>query len=42
MAKERGAFEIFDAEREKNNLYASPKEVAPEMYERCCNMVGAI
>lgn len=37
MAKERGAFEIFDAEREKNNPFINRlKEVSPELYE---NMV---
>lgn len=34
LAKERGAFEIFDAEREKNNPYINRlREAAPEMYE---------
>ena len=34
LAKERGAFKIFDAEREKNNPFISRlREVAPEMYE---------
>lgn len=37
MAKERGAFEIFDAEREKNNPFINRlKEASPELYE---NMV---
>jgi len=35
MAVERGAFEIFDAEREKNNPYiARLREASPELYER--------
>lgn len=35
MAKERGAFEVFDAEREKNNPFIKRlKEQDPEMYER--------
>ena len=35
MAAERGAFEIFDAEREKNNPYiARLREASPELYER--------
>lgn len=35
MAAERGAFEIFDAEREKNNPYINRlKEASPELYER--------
>ena len=34
LAKERGAFEIFDAEREKNNPFINRlKEADPEMYE---------
>ena len=34
MAEERGAFEIFDAEREKNNPFVNRlKEVDPQMYE---------
>ena len=34
MAKERGAFEIYDAEREKNNPFINRlKEAAPELYE---------
>lgn len=34
MAKERGAFEIFDAEREKNNPFINRlKEASPQMYE---------
>lgn len=34
LAKERGAFEIFDAEREKSNPFINRiKEVAPELYE---------
>ena len=34
MAKERGAFEIFDAEREKNNPFINRlKESDPQMYE---------
>lgn len=37
LAKERGAFEIFDAEREKNNPFINRlKEVSPELYD---NMV---
>lgn len=35
MASERGAFEVYDAEREKNNPFILRlKEAAPEMYER--------
>ncbi len=34
LAKERGAFEIFDAEREKSNPFINRiKEAAPELYE---------
>ncbi|MGM9843315.1 MAG: adenosylcobalamin-dependent ribonucleoside-diphosphate reductase [Muribaculaceae bacterium] len=34
MAEERGAFEVFDAEREKNNPFINRlKEQDPEMYE---------
>ncbi|MDE7379050.1 MAG: adenosylcobalamin-dependent ribonucleoside-diphosphate reductase [Paraprevotella sp.] len=34
MAKERGAFEIYDSEREKNNPFVNRiKEAAPELYE---------
>lgn len=34
MAKERGAFEVFDAEREKNNPFINRlKEADPKMYE---------
>lgn len=34
MAKERGAFEIFDAQREKDNPYISRlREADPELYE---------
>ena len=34
LAKERGAFKIFDAEREKNNPFISRlREAAPEMYQ---------
>ncbi len=34
LAKERGAFEVFDAEREKNNPFiARIKEASPEVYE---------
>lgn len=34
MAKERGAFEIYDAEREKNNPFINRlKEADPELYE---------
>ena len=37
MARERGAFEIYDAEREKNNPFVNRlKEACPELYE---NMV---
>ena len=37
MARERGAFEIYDAEREKNNPYINRlREASPELYE---NMV---
>lgn len=35
MAEERGAFEIYDAEREKNNPYILRlKEADPDLYER--------
>lgn len=35
MAKERGAFEIFDAEREKNNPYINRlREASPELYDK--------
>ena len=35
MAGERGAFEIFDAEREKNNPYINRlREADPELYEK--------
>jgi len=35
MAAERGAFEIFDAERERNNPYINRlREADPELYER--------
>lgn len=35
MAEERGAFEIYDAEREKDNPYiARIREADPELYER--------
>ena len=35
MAQERGAFEIFDAEREKNNPYINRlREASPELYEK--------
>ncbi len=35
MAAERGAFEIFDAEREKNNPFIDRlREASPEMYEK--------
>lgn len=35
MAEERGAFEIYDAEREKNNPYiARLREADPELYEQ--------
>ncbi len=34
MAKERGAFEIYDAEREKNNPFINRlKEADPDLYE---------
>ncbi|MCD8386689.1 MAG: adenosylcobalamin-dependent ribonucleoside-diphosphate reductase [Bacteroidales bacterium] len=34
MAKERGAFEIFDAEREKNNPFINRlKDASPQLYE---------
>ncbi len=34
LAKERGAFEIFDAEREKNNPYINRiREAKPELYD---------
>ncbi|MCC8176214.1 MAG: adenosylcobalamin-dependent ribonucleoside-diphosphate reductase [Bacteroidales bacterium] len=35
LAKERGAFEIFDAEREKNNPYINRlREADPDLYEQ--------
>ncbi|MDE5644569.1 MAG: adenosylcobalamin-dependent ribonucleoside-diphosphate reductase [Muribaculaceae bacterium] len=35
MAEERGAFEVYDPEREKNNPYISRlREADPELYER--------
>lgn len=35
MAEERGAFEVFDAEREKNNPYINRlREADPDLYER--------
>ncbi len=35
MAAERGAFEVFDAEREKNNPFINRlREASPELYER--------
>ena len=38
LAKERGAFEIFDAEKEKNNPFINRlKDADPEMYENMCN-----
>lgn len=34
MAKERGAFEVYDAEREKNNPFVSRlRDIDPELYE---------
>ena len=37
LAKERGAFEIFDAEREKNNPFINRlKDADPKMYENMC------
>nr|WP_304633437.1 adenosylcobalamin-dependent ribonucleoside-diphosphate reductase [uncultured Muribaculum sp.] len=34
MAKERGAFEVYDAEREKNNPYINRlREASPELYD---------
>ena len=34
MAKERGAFEVYDTEREKNNPFINRlREADPEMYE---------
>ncbi len=39
MAEERGAFEVFDAEREKNNPYILRiKEADPALYERMCKV----
>lgn len=39
MAEERGAFEVFDAEREKNNPYIQRiKEADPALYERMCKV----
>lgn len=39
MAEERGAFEIFDVEREKNNPYILRlKEADPALYERMCKV----
>ena len=38
LAKERGAFEIFDAEREKNNPFINRlREASPELYEKMVN-----
>lgn len=35
LAEERGAFEVFDAEREKNNPFIGRiKENAPRLYEK--------
>lgn len=35
MAKERGAFEVYDAEREKNNPYINRlREASPELYDK--------
>lgn len=35
MASERGAFEVYDAEREKNNPYINRlREASPELYDR--------
>lgn len=40
MAKERGAFEIYDAEREKNNPFINRlKDADPQLYEEMKNMV---
>ena len=37
MAKERGAFEIFDKKREKNNPYINRlREASPELYDKMC------
>lgn len=39
MAEERGAFEIYDAEREKNNPYINRlRESDPALYERMCKV----
>lgn len=39
MAEERGAFEIFDAEREKNNPYINRlREADSELYEKMCRV----
>ena len=37
MAKERGAFQVYDAEREKNNPFVNRiKNADPELYEEMC------
>lgn len=39
MAEERGAFEIFDADREKNNPYINRlREADSELYEKMCRV----
>lgn len=39
MAEERGAFEIYDAEREKNNPYINRlREADPALYEKMCKV----
>ncbi|MBO7165292.1 MAG: adenosylcobalamin-dependent ribonucleoside-diphosphate reductase [Muribaculaceae bacterium] len=39
MAEERGAFEIYDPEREKDNVYINRlKESDPALYERMCKV----
>ncbi|MBD5203708.1 MAG: adenosylcobalamin-dependent ribonucleoside-diphosphate reductase [Bacteroidales bacterium] len=39
MAEERGAFEIYDSEREKDNPFISRlREADPQLYERMCRV----
>lgn len=43
MAKERGAFEIYDTEREKENPFINRlREADPELYEEMKNTAAAI
>ena len=37
MAKERGAFDVYDSEREKNNPFINRlREAEPALYEEMC------